>query len=118
MSSETWTRRRWPTGTILLLVFGVSGCGGGLSPVRGTVTLEDGKPLTKGLIVAERAEGGAPITARGQVHTDGSFELSTHKLGDGVPLGKYRVLISPQDMSEIPDEKKNLPFDIKYMSFD
>lgn len=101
----------------LCLVVGAGGCGDRLHPVQGTVTLEDGKPLTKGMIVLERAEGGNPITARGQVQPDGSFQLGTEKPGDGAPAGKYRVLVNPQDMSDVPDEKKSLPFDFKYLSF-
>jgi len=112
-------QRHWSLASFsLFLSFTAVGCGGGLHPVRGTVTLEDGKPLTKGLVIFERKEGGTPIAARGEIHAGGQFELSTHKPGDGVPLGKYRVLINPLDLSEVPDEKKNLPFDIKYLKFE
>jgi hypothetical protein len=69
------------------------------------------------MVVVERRDGGAPVTARGEIQPDGRFELSTDKIGDGVPPGKYRVLINPMDLSDIPDEKKNLPFDIKYLKF-
>lgn len=101
---------------MLLFIWGIAGCGDRLHPVHGSVTLEDGKPLAKGLILLERSEGGAPITARGTVKADGSFELSTHKMGDGAYPGKYRVSINPQDMSDVPDEKKVLPFDHKYLN--
>src|SRR5262245_33475146 len=90
----------------LLLVPALSGGSGGLYPVRGTVTLEDGSPLTKGLVVFERQGGGDPVTARGEIRPDGSFELSTSKRGDGVPPGRYKVLINSMDLSDVPDEKK------------
>jgi hypothetical protein len=102
----------------LALLTVVAGCGDEKRPVRGTVTLADGSPLTKGMVVFERMEGGAALTARGEIRPDGGYELSTDKLGDGVPPGKYRVLINPLDLSDIPDEKKNLPFDIKYLKFE
>jgi hypothetical protein len=93
------------------------GCGNGKYPVRGTVTLDDGTPLSKGMVVVERSAGGAAVTARGEIGPDGHFELSTDKIGDGVPAGRYRVLINSMDLSDVPDEKKNLPFDIKYLKF-
>src|SRR5262245_25150973 len=100
------------------LFLAVAGCGGGKLPVRGTVTLEDGTPLTKGLVVFERVEGGKAITARGEVLSDGSFEMSTDKPGDGVPVGKYRVLVNAMDLSDVPDEQKKIPFDFKYQKFE
>lgn len=103
---------------LALLALPLAGCGAKFHTVRGTVTLDDGKPLDKGLVVFERVDGGSPLTARGNVGPDGHFELSTEKPGDGVPSGRYRVLLNPLDTSDVPDEKKKLPFDIKYMKFD
>jgi hypothetical protein len=94
-----------------------TGCGG-KHPVRGQVTLDDGAPLTRGLIVFERMDGGPALTARGEIGPDGRYELSTDKPGDGVPCGKYKVLINPLDLSDVPDEQKQLPFDIKYTKFE
>jgi hypothetical protein len=104
----------------LLLLLGAAGCeaGGKLYPVGGNVTLDDGKPLTKGVVIFERTEGGPPVTARGEIKPDGSYQLSTYRPGDGVPPGKYRVLINPLDLSEVPDEEKQLPFDAKYLKFE
>ena len=58
----------------------------------------------KGLVVFERVGGGEPIVARGQIQSDGTYELSTHKPGDGVPPGKYKVLLNSMDLSDVPDE--------------
>ena len=63
-------------------------------------------------------DGGPPITARGNVGPDGRFTISTEKPGDGVPAGRYKVLVNPLDLSDVPDELKDLPFDIKYVKFD
>ena len=101
-----------------ILLIASAGCGPGKYPVRGVVTLDDGTPLTKGLVVFERVDGGPPLTARGNVGADGHYELSTDKPGDGVPLGKYKVLVNPLDLSDVPDEEKKLPFDLKYLKFE
>lgn len=83
--------------------------------MQGTVTLEDGKALTKGMVVFESADG--TQMARGMVQSDGSYQLSTGKPGDGVKPGRYRVLVSALDMADVPDELKKLPFDIKYTRY-
>jgi hypothetical protein len=99
------------------LALGLAGCAGGKIPVSGTVSLDDGTPLPKGLVVFERHEGGPPVTARGAVGPDGRYSLSTERPGDGVPPGRYRVLVNPLDLSDVPDEQKDLPFDVKYTRF-
>jgi hypothetical protein len=108
--------RCWATALALCLVLGVGGCGSGKYPVRGTVTLEDGTPLTRGLVIFERVGEGRPMTARGNIQADGRYELSTDKPGDGAPPGLYKVVINPLDTSDVPDEKKILPFDLKYLN--
>jgi hypothetical protein len=106
-------RRVWPWLALLL----AAGCGPRLCRVHGKVTLEDGTPVTKGLVVFE-AVGGQPVSARGEIQADGSYQLSTHRPGDGVPPGRYRVLINPMDLSAVPDEQKQLVFDIKYLKLE
>src|SRR5262249_10644587 len=69
---------------VAVLLSGLAGCGGKY-PVRGTVTYDDGTPVTKGLVIFERVGGGPPVTARGEIQPDGRYELSTDKPGDGVP---------------------------------
>jgi hypothetical protein len=85
-------------------------------PVRGQVTVGSGTPVTKGLVVFESTDG--TRTARGPIGPDGRYEISTLKRGDGAYPGTYRVLINPADLSDVPDEQKNLPFDHKYLRFD
>ena len=100
-----------------LLLFAASGCGSRLANVKGTVTLADGRPMTKGMVIFETGDGPETVMARGAIAPDGTFEMSTFRPGDGVPPGKYKVLINPLDLSDVPDEKKNLPFDVKYLKF-
>jgi hypothetical protein len=108
-------RGRLPT-ALALAALALPGCGSGLYPVRGTVTLDDGTPVTKGLVVFERVDGGPPVTARGDIKGDGSYELSTNKPGDGVPPGRYKVVLNSMDLSDVPDEQKELPYSTKYLS--
>jgi hypothetical protein len=103
---------------VAILAIVPAGCGVRKYPVRGVVVLEDGTPLTRGLVVFERVDGGPPLTARGDLGADGRYELSTDRPGDGVPLGKYKVLINPLELSDVPDEQKKLPFDVKYLKFE
>jgi len=98
----------------LLLLVGAAGCGKGYQRVQGKVTFEDGAPLTKGMVVFEGL-GEAPVTARGDVGRDGSYRLGTDRPGDGVPPGKYRVLITP--LVENPDAPERPAFDPRYTSF-
>ena len=116
MTTSSLPRRLFATIAVSCLVLGSAGCGAKLYPVRGTITLEDGSPLTKGLVIFERVDGGPPLTARGNVGSDGRYELSTERLGDGVPPGKYKASVNPLDTSDVPDEQKVLPFDVKYMN--
>ena len=69
----------------------VAGCGGEqLGQVKGTVTL-DGKPLSKGTLTFE-APGKRPATAR--VEAGQIVEATTHKTGDGVPVGAHKVAVA------------------------
>src|SRR5581483_1973868 len=103
----------------LIVLLGCAGCGGeALHPLRGTVTLDDGTPVTQGVVVFERSAGGKPVTARGESRPDGSYQVGTRTPGDGVPPGKYRVLVKPLDLDDVPDEDKTLPFDLKYLKYD
>jgi len=95
----------------------LTGCGDRLYSVKGTVALEDGTPVTRGMVVCERVEGGPAVSAQGAIQPDGTFRLGTVKPGDGLPAGKYKVLINPMDLSDLPDDKKDIPFDAKYLNF-
>lgn len=63
-------------------------------PVRGTVVLGNGAPVTGGLITFHPKElnrGDAWAT----IDRDGRFELGTYKKDDGAMLGTYTVTIEP-----------------------
>ena len=73
------------------------GCGGSAArtmttlPVKGKVTYK-GQPLVRGTVLFE--PDGAGREARGEIKTDGTFVLSTHKEGDGAVPGNHRVSIT------------------------
>jgi hypothetical protein len=88
----------WAALTALALAAAV-GCGGKkMCPVEGRVIYKDGAPCTWGLVIFEPL--GEPdlelkVSARGHIQKDGSFRMSTYSEYDGVPEGRYRVLITP-----------------------
>jgi hypothetical protein len=99
----------------LLLLVGTVGCGR-YYPVHGKVTLDDGTAVTAGMVVFETKDVEKPVTARGDIQPDGSYQLSTERPGDGVPPGRYRVLVTPPPQgADAPPQKP--PFDMRYASF-
>ena len=89
-----------------LLVGPCWGCGsssGTLAPliaVKGKVTYK-GQPVTKGVVEFEPEGYGRP--AKGQLQSDGTFELTTFKPRDGVVAGAHRISISEFDKSLAKD---------------
>jgi hypothetical protein len=86
------------TQIVLALAFLVlaGGCGSGLAPVSGTVTL-DGKPLTKGNVCFIPAASGP--SAYGTISSDGTYQLQTG-VATGLAPGEYRVTVA--SAAEIP----------------
>ena len=70
----------------------VSGCNRGptMLPVSGKV-LYNGKPLEFGSITFQPSAG---QPAGGEIHSDGSFTLSTYRLNDGAVVGLHKVRIA------------------------
>lgn len=104
---------------VWLLVIGhwcFAGCGARLQPVRGKVTLADGKPAAGSQVVFEGEQEGKKVSARGDVQEDGSYSLSTFNPGDGALPGKYRVQVNPPPMVNA-EGPYILPFNAKYSNF-
>ncbi len=83
-------------GALMILVLGLWGCGpGGLEgtiPISGRVTYQ-GQPLTVGEVRYLPVDTDQGRMARGKLQSDGRFQLTTLKTGDGALPGKYRVVV-------------------------
>ena len=105
----------WHARPFLWLIWlAASGCGSQtLFPVNGKVSYKDGKPVTAGLVIFEPVT--QKISARGEIRTDGSFQLGTYTNNDGAMEGEYKVLIAPPPL---PEEGKRLrsPIHPKYQN--
>jgi hypothetical protein len=88
--------------------------------VTGTVKLTDGTPLEGGRLLF-RPEGETVYAAKGDVRSDGTFELSTFGIGDGAVAGAHRVMVLPPVPEGFMDEPRTTPgtrlaIDLKYQS--
>jgi hypothetical protein len=107
-----------PLATLGLVMCFQWGCGpsGGPRPpmgkVHGKVSYK-GAPLPRGTISFSPVSGEkgskTGIGAIGEIHSDGTFELTTFDTGDGAVLGQHAVTISIQ--SEGGSQMKNMPSD-------
>jgi hypothetical protein len=88
-------RALWIGALALGLLVSGTGCGRRLVKVRGVVTL-DGKPLS-GATVNFFPESGSGNPASDYTASDGSFNLTTLKPGDGVVPGFYKVVVTLPD---------------------
>lgn len=98
---------------IAALVF--SGCSGEpsavslptepLHPVKGSVVLADGKPLTEGEITFVPVKN-TSHTATGKIGTDGTFTLKSGDLGDGAAEGEYKIKVESALTVPSADAKK------------
>jgi len=70
-------------------------------PVAGRVTIKDGGPLTGGHVFFFEVEESSPspdrqrASSKGAIGPDGTYRMGTYKDDDGVPEGKYKVLVVP-----------------------
>ena len=108
-----------PLALAAILVGACWGCGSGsvvpptLIPVKGKVTYK-GQPVTKGIVRFE-PDGGFGRMATGELKSDGTFELSTLKPGDGVVAGEHRVTVSEFDKSLAKDRASEEIWERQYL---
>jgi hypothetical protein len=123
---ELW-RLRFPVLSLsVALAIGSSGCGDRYTaptsyPVKGTVLLPDGKPLTSGRIMFVSKESG--MTFGGPIGADGTYTVKSDARV-GAPEGNYKVRIEIDETS-LPQAKGakgrrsgQLPFASKYSDED
>lgn len=78
-----------------LLWLAAAGCGSSSRAiVKGKVTFS-GQPVTAGSLMFAPQGGEAAAPATAIVQPDGSFNLGTQKDGDGVAIGRHKVLYTP-----------------------
>ena len=100
----------------MVLVVAFAGCSRYVTyPVEGRVTFPDGSPAANCRVTLE---GGDPlISATGVTDADGNFSLGTVSESDGVPVGKYRVVVV--DPPPFSPQTKPLPeVALKHASFE
>jgi hypothetical protein len=100
----------------LSLVGGCGGTGPALAPVTGKVTVA-GAPLTSGTVNFESVDRG--FAAPGVLQSDGTYKVRSQH-GDGLPIGRYRVSITPPPGNDPLGGKKappSSPIPEKYRSF-
>jgi hypothetical protein len=93
--------------SLLFSLSGVAGCNNSQAtlPVRGQVVYSDGSSLPiGGQVIFESAELDPPLSATGFFGTDGNFELTKFKGGNGVVAGDYKVAV----MCNVPDDRGQL----------
>ncbi|HEY2411265.1 MAG TPA: carboxypeptidase-like regulatory domain-containing protein [Pirellulaceae bacterium] len=102
--------------SVTLIVACLAGCGSKMAQVHGKVTLPDGKPAAGSQVVFQSGAEKQKFTARGDVGPDGTFRMSTEKPGDGVPPGKYNVIVNPPPMVNA-EGPYIVPFNNKFTNF-
>jgi hypothetical protein len=91
-------RRTW---VLLLLAMLLAGCGSGrpaLVPVEGTVIL-DGEPVEGAIVAFQMIDPPPDYRRPSSAITDaaGKFRVQTYQAGDGLPRGRYKVVIVKQE---------------------
>src|SRR5262245_47887033 len=103
----------------VVLLAALSGCSSGRHRVTGTVTYEDGTPLTQGTVAGEATIDGKLVGVQGSVQKDGTFEWGTESPGDGAYPGTYRVIVLPRALGDAEASQGKLPdVERKYTSYE
>jgi hypothetical protein len=110
----TTDRRLIATGMLLggMLLIALVGCGGSSRPTYragGKVVFLDGAPLTDAMVEFRSVGSEQPVVARGQVQSDGSFQLSTYRPNDGAVEGEHSALVTPLARMGHIEETKGTP---------
>jgi len=97
-----------------LVIAALSGCGSGderkvvTGTVKGKITL-DGQPLEPGCVLTLMPTSAGAEISSGLVLGDGTFVAASGEI-PGIPVGEYRVMVSPPPLSPEAEEeltKKN-----------
>ncbi|MDO5553706.1 MAG: hypothetical protein Q4G68_08080 [Planctomycetia bacterium] len=75
---------------LVFCLFILSGCSNGKIPFGGKVTFDDGEVVTSGQVSFTTDT----YMASGIISPDGTYKLSSTGTNDGLPPGKYKVVVS------------------------
>jgi hypothetical protein len=121
-SSATTNCCRVALPLLIISAFAVFGCKPAekLGRIGGKVTFQ-GKPVSEGLVLFSCIDKG--VNMNGQLKEDGAYEIIMAK-GAGLPLGTYKVCVSPPPAffpigEKAPPKPKQYPnIPAKYRSFE
>src|SRR5262245_26984824 len=98
--------------TMALLAAAHCGCGGAkgpaLVPTTGTVTYK-GKALPAASVRFLPVEGTEGLGGSGKTDGAGAYKIVYARGGDGIPAGKYRVVISKRVMPDGSEPRDDVP---------
>ena len=83
---------RWQLLLVLVTVTLCTGCGNELVQVTGKLLL-DGEPLREATVTFIRTDGGAGRPASGFSRDDGTFQLTSYNVDDGLAPGEYKITV-------------------------
>ena len=102
-----------------LVLTALMGCDAGrppVYPVEGRVTISDGTPLRRGVIILESVDP-PEINARGFIGDDGAYQITTFEDNDGAVAGKHKVMFCPAISNEGFKKYEDTIHD-RYLDFD
>jgi len=76
--------------TLIFVLFLATGCGSKNVQLGGTVTFDDGTPLTVGGVVFSTES----FMASGNINSQGKYVMGSYSEKDGLPKGTYKVYIA------------------------
>ncbi|MDR2642347.1 MAG: hypothetical protein LBC74_06095 [Planctomycetaceae bacterium] len=107
------------TQILLSLVFALlflAGCNQGKVQLGGTVTFDDGAPLTIGSVIFSTDT----FSAKGNIDSSGKYVMGSIVTNDGLPAGKYKVYIegATEESSDTNGELTRSLIDVEYSRYD
>lgn len=92
-------------------------------PVSGTVTFDDGTPVSGGTVEFRNVtmDVSKQVNARGEIGPDGKYQLTTYTLSDGAVAGDHQIAIFPlaqETPGNLSSEPPPNPIERKYQSYD
>ena len=92
-------------------------------PVSGTVTFDDGTPLTGGTVEFRNVttDISKQVNARGEIGPDGKYQLTTFTPNDGALPGEHQICVFPparETPGNLASEPPPSPVERKYQSYD